>query len=260
VACASSKTGGVDGDCSNVTAGTDPDGECGTNELCDGAGTCRKKTDGAPCSAGAECESTFCVDDVCCESACTNDCTACAGALTGLADGNCGPVPEGVDPHSDCASNQRCNGAGACMCGWVVPAPGGACPAQCANCDNDTCTIACSQTDQCAGDTINCPPGLDCEVTCTGEQACRGATVNCPADQQCTVRCTCGGGVPLCCQQTQINCGATGTCNLVCGGRADACQQTNLVCGDNECAASCSPQTVNEPTLQCNNSCNCYPC
>lgn len=39
-ACLASKTGGSDGICGPVIAGTDPDGECGGTEVCDGAGAC----------------------------------------------------------------------------------------------------------------------------------------------------------------------------------------------------------------------------
>ena len=34
---------------------------------------------GDTCTANADCKSGFCVDAVCCESACTGDCLTCAG-------------------------------------------------------------------------------------------------------------------------------------------------------------------------------------
>jgi hypothetical protein len=263
VACAASKTDGADGDCSNVTAGTDPDGECGLGELCDGAGVCKKKSVGADCSSGNECESTYCADEICCATACTGNCEACSNAITGLADGTCGPVPVGDDPDQDCAANERCDGGSLCICGWVVAPPGGAsCPPQCSSCNMTTheCTISCSQANECANSTLNCPPGWDCTVACAGEESCRGATVNCPAGYACAVNCTCGGNVPSCCHQLQINCGVTGACEVFCGNGTDACLQTVLACGDNQCVADCVSQVDDKPALQCNNSCNCVPC
>ena len=51
---------------------------------------------GEACTEGAGCQSGFCVDGVCCESACGggagNDCQACSGAAGGAADGTCGAV------------------------------------------------------------------------------------------------------------------------------------------------------------------------
>ena len=40
-ACVSSKTGALDGVCSLIPAGTDPDNECGPG-TCDGAGRCQE--------------------------------------------------------------------------------------------------------------------------------------------------------------------------------------------------------------------------
>jgi len=51
---------------------------------------------GAACTQDAACQSGFCVDGVCCESACgggnTSDCQACGVAAGGTADGVCGAV------------------------------------------------------------------------------------------------------------------------------------------------------------------------
>ena len=77
------------------------------------------KQNGDPCTAPRECHSSFCVDGVCCDSACGNsdptDCQACsaaAGALiTSDGDGTCRPrrpgrlcraSSGGTDPAESC--------------------------------------------------------------------------------------------------------------------------------------------------------------
>ena len=50
----------------------------------------KTKDSGAACDANAQCGSTFCVDGVCCETACgvtTLDCVACSVAAAGTTDG-----------------------------------------------------------------------------------------------------------------------------------------------------------------------------
>ncbi len=93
---------------------------------------------GQPCMGGADCQSTFCVDGVCCDSICDQPCEACTdvarGAVpnskkgasdvlgSGGGDGFCGPVFQGQDPTDDCASQDpstcgtigTCDGNGAC--------------------------------------------------------------------------------------------------------------------------------------------------
>lgn len=117
MACDSASTGQADGLCRPLTKGLDPYGDCpdlGSCEAsCDGAGACRVD-DGAgqaesciaqqeDCSGtgeGAQCETGFCVDGVCCNSACDGTCEACdiAGSI-----GVCTAYGFGDDPESECA-------------------------------------------------------------------------------------------------------------------------------------------------------------
>lgn len=68
---------------------------------------------GVTCNADADCGSGFCVDGVCCNTACgggaTDDCQACSAALGAPTDGTCAPIPDG----SACSLG-TCN-QGACV-------------------------------------------------------------------------------------------------------------------------------------------------
>ncbi|HVV52127.1 MAG TPA: hypothetical protein VHO06_20835, partial [Polyangia bacterium] len=95
------------------------DADCVPGHSCV-AGSCGPKSNGQPCSAGSECASTFCVDGVCCNSACTGACHSCA-LSTSL--GTCAPSPaaaadpRGVctDQHAaSCGTDGTCDGAGGC--------------------------------------------------------------------------------------------------------------------------------------------------
>ena len=59
--------------------------------------TCGPKQNGQVCEAGSECVSGFCVDNVCCENACTGACRSCALASS---PGRCMPVASGNPPRS----------------------------------------------------------------------------------------------------------------------------------------------------------------
>jgi hypothetical protein len=94
---------------------------CASGLFCDPATvTCKpKKAMGLTCVAANDCASNFCVDGVCCGSACTDTCQACnvIGAV-----GNCTPVPVNTDPKDQCPTESAspcgrtgyCDGAGAC--------------------------------------------------------------------------------------------------------------------------------------------------
>src|SRR5206468_3307692 len=68
--------------------------DCAAPAVCAG-GSCGKIANGLPCRNTNQCQSGFCVDGLCCNAACTQQCMACdvSGAL-----GTCAQVPAG-NPH-----------------------------------------------------------------------------------------------------------------------------------------------------------------
>jgi hypothetical protein len=140
------------GTCSmaHVSAGT----MCNQTGACDGAGEC-KFINGIACQLDTQCFSSYCVDGVCCNSACNETCRACSGQNN---NGVCTPIAVGADPDNECA-NGACNGAGACIY------------------ENGE---ACSTKDDCVSGF--CVAALCCPTACitgefcaSGECACLGA-------------------------------------------------------------------------------------
>jgi hypothetical protein len=176
-ACSAAKKGsGSDGTCGAISPGSDPDNEC-TGASCNGAGACRLPN-GQICGTGTECESTLCIDGVCCNTACSSTCQACN--LAG-SPGTCTNVPANTDPGNECAGGD-CNGAGACE-----QANGAACsqPTQCISgfcvdgfCCDTACNAlcqACSATLKGSGANGTCgliAPGTDPQNECPGTNDC----------------------------------------------------------------------------------------
>jgi hypothetical protein len=111
---------------------------------------------GGACSTAAECDTGFCVDGVCCESACgggaPNDCLACSVEAGGSFDGICGPIR---CPILSCHEPATCDLAtGGCLSG---PASADGSPCN----DHDPCTVndAC-QAGLCEGSPS--PNGISC--------------------------------------------------------------------------------------------------
>lgn len=136
---------GSSGGCAPIQDRKDPQNECDDTYTCDGDGGCWSKNLGETCTHGGqcplgrcagkdasgegicvgsepagsecsedrECLSGYCVDGVCCESACAGTCKACAKDLTNADDGTCAPVPNG-EGDAECGTQRGCNGAGAC--------------------------------------------------------------------------------------------------------------------------------------------------
>jgi MYXO-CTERM domain-containing protein len=143
-----------------------------------------KSDNGSACSAGRECGSGFCVEKVCCDSACDGTCQACTAANKASGDdGACGDAKAGTDAHDDCATaaaatcqrDGTCDGAGACRlylegipCGDTNcednVQTGHACdgkgtcldnsqhPCDLYVCKGDACTIKCTDHADCAQD------------------------------------------------------------------------------------------------------------
>jgi len=116
------------------------------------------KTDGTACTDASECQSNFCVDGVCCSSACgggdAGDCQACAVAKGAVRDGTCAPVKMGT----------TCRIAvGLCDDAEVCDGTATACPANRVK----------------AAGTVCRPAGGDCDVA----EVCDGTASTCPTDQ-----------------------------------------------------------------------------
>ncbi len=80
---------------------------------------------GASCTHAGDCASGFCVDEVCCDSACAggqNDCQACSMLAGAVADGTCAPIKDGAL----CDDKLACTHADVCTqgaCGGVTNRP-----------------------------------------------------------------------------------------------------------------------------------------
>jgi hypothetical protein len=103
---------------------------CGDSSTCVApaacvGGSCGKISNGLPCHDAGQCQSGFCVDGVCCNAACTEQCMACdvAGLL-----GTCGQVPSG-SPHggrAPCtATDPLCGGQCSPASATTLQLPGG---------------------------------------------------------------------------------------------------------------------------------------
>jgi hypothetical protein len=190
------------------------------------------KANGQACDCAADCASGFCVDGLCCNTACTETCKACNGLN---APGTCAFVVMGAPPltadqcpkadPSTCGLDGTCDGAGAChryaaglkcragACDGASVGGGGVCdgagrckagPATlCAPYDCDPSASACFA--QCRADG-DCADGVKCVAGSCGPKA-RGAV--CAADQDC------GSGF----------CSDGVCCNVACDGACVSCNQ-----------------------------------
>jgi hypothetical protein len=174
------------GQCADGSKGDDEaDVDCG--------GVCVKCGVGKTCVKATDCQSSHCVDGVCCGEVCAGGCEACSQQLTGSANGQCMAVKSGTDPGGDCLKAELCGQGAACTCDDGVK-------------DGDETDVDCGGS-RCAP----CPHGRacvspsDCAVgSCSGGHCGDG----CAAGQA-----KCGGGSCVMLGDP-ANCGACGrSCN-----------------------------------------------
>jgi hypothetical protein len=222
-------------------------GGSGPNGPLDSVEVFALQPNGKPCQQRGECTSRFCVDGVCCESACAMPCMACSAAAKGQgADGVCGPVLAGLDPDDDCAPQGNppcqtpgiCNGSGACATVVGQPCAATSCESETVQTNIQVCNTAlqCVSSGSTDCSPYRCRNGA-CLLSCTSSDdcisgsACIGSHCLAPGDNgtPCTdaAQCTSGHCVDGVC------------CNTDCGGMCQACKASLKSSGfDGICGAA----------------------
>ena len=237
-AASSSGSGGAGGAGTEATGVCLPctnDGECSgiANSYCV-KGICvpQKKLADA-CGAASECLSGFCADKLCCNSACSGECSSCIGADTGGKNGTCGAVTAKTDPAGECnLPPQSTCGAKGSGCNGNAAKP------HCIDWDSGTECIA----QVCKDAEHVTPPG-----TCDGDGTCKPATTadcqgyqcqakaclaSCSGDGECAATHYCDAKTCLAKKKNGDSCGATNQC--ISGFCADG------VCCDSACDGACA--------------------
>jgi hypothetical protein len=235
--------GGGAGAAGNADAGGGAGGGAGAGGTSAGGGqpgrdaaTDGPKPLGQPCAGGAECDSTLCVDGVCCGSACGTLCQSCN--VPG-SEGTCTPIPAGKAPAAGAA--QRCAGQPAVTCGFDGTCDGNG------GCRRFPAGTQC-QSPSCSGATY--VPGAACDGrgTCMAPVAIGCAPYNCGTvngSLTCLSTCTSGGNE---CVQTAScvngSCGARPPQSNGAGCMANSECTSNFcvdgVCCENACAGACN--------------------
>ena len=192
---------------------------------------------GPSCALGFECASGFCVDGVCCDTACDGACESCIAVNTGGVDGTCAQVKDGTDPDHACLDS------GAPACGTNGLCKAGACDTYAGpDCDSGKCVDG----DDCASGF--CVEGICCDQACAaGCFACSRALKGSGVDGVCEFAAQgtdphhfCSDAPGPSCSETKV-CDAKGACAL--GDAACApqlCQPGGCIPGcidDSGCAA-----------------------
>jgi hypothetical protein len=205
------------------------------------------RPNGTACASGGECKSTFCVDGVCCNEACTDTCVSCA---LGPTKGMCTPYAEGTDPEMECGAKQPPSSdgtdAGATTAADAAPSDGGA----------SASDGATSSSDGSAGGSdalvINTPDGgfsstpAMCAGTCGGARACKypDSTKSC--------------GKSFCNDSKNVVsfvCDGNGGCTL---GLA-ACTDYTCDSATSACGTRCTTHSDCLPGSYCNGNSQCVP-
>jgi hypothetical protein len=190
------------------------------------------RDNGQPCTDASQCASTYCVDGVCCDSACDGMCSACdvqnsVGACTMVP---AGEVPRRsecpADPAQSCGLDGKCDGNGACS---KYPVGMECSPAACTADGHGVMTAArCDGMGRCVPSTTStpCDPYLCDSSTSRCFTGCT-TVAECAAPNPCNAgKCGKKPNGDLCGDASECNSGrcADGVCcNIDCTGACTAC-------------------------------------
>ncbi|MGZ3454451.1 MAG: hypothetical protein ACXVEF_32895, partial [Polyangiales bacterium] len=218
------------------------DASCPTGSVCGAApgpsaGKC-VKTDGQKCGDKTECGSGFCVDGMCCESLCGNQCEACN--VMG-AEGKCSGVTG--DPHG---SRAACDDGGGDKC-KALQCDSTKDRTKCAGykgglatpCGDPSCTAGTATSGRTCDGMGSCKPATTtaCGAYACGDKECK---TTCTADTDCSTGYGCEKTSGKCQPQTSV-CSADGTQSVP----ADKTQP----------AKACDPYKCDPSTGNCYSTC-----
>jgi hypothetical protein len=192
---------GSEGSCTVISVGAQDHSATapcdGPMQYCSGSGTCstNKKPNGGLCPNGAtDCGSGFCIDGVCCATACTGNCQSCA--VPG-SEGSCVFSRAGeqdTNATTPCTgAGMFCDGTGVCQSG--KKANGATCSAA-ADCGSNYCVDGVCCEEACTGTCYTCAASGNGK--CTGVIAGStdsNATTKCEAPNFCTALHECTSGL-----------------------------------------------------------------
>jgi len=164
------------------------DSQCASDQFCQLAlgGKCVAKANvGVPCAGPNGCNSGFCVDGVCCDTACTGACQACSSTVEpSLTSGTCGPRAKGASSKGDACGAFFCDGtAVGCPASCAVDADcikDGHCDKTKLLCDNDKAYgQPCTFGNECVGAEY-CVDATCCEeMSCAVGKSCKNEQGKC---------------------------------------------------------------------------------
>ena len=236
------------------------------------------------CTKNSDCNSKYCVDGFCCNSACggnlTSDCQACSLARGAKANGICTTLP----------ATATCRPvAGACDVKENCDGKSSDCPADTFKSSSTVCRVAtggCDLAESCTGGVATCPTdkrkaaGTVCRTSAGGcdlAESCDGSATACPTDGfkasgtvcratagGCDVAESCSGKAAACpadsfassgtvCRATAGDCDVAESCSgKIAACPADSYKASSVVCraasGDCDVAENCSGKAAACPT------------
>lgn len=176
------------------------DGDCASGNYCETMACVGKKSNGQACVTSNQCTSGFCIDNICCSTACTGQCQVCG------AGGTCGTLMNGNDTNSTptCSTTMTCDASGQCkkVNGQVCTGTNDCLSGNCVDgyCCNSMCTTQCQGcgVPNSLGMCVNLPLNTDdtnAMTTCTGTKTCNGSgQCKDKAGQPCSGGGTCASG------------------------------------------------------------------
>ncbi|MGZ3419797.1 MAG: Kelch repeat-containing protein [Polyangiales bacterium] len=190
---------------------------------------------GTKCADSTECTSGFCVDGVCCESACAGQCEACDVAGS---EGTCSVVagaPHGTRTACVAAGTgvcaRACDGGDRTQCNFASTS---------VTCSPASCAAGTATTASTCDGAGNCPMPIkvDCTPYACGDMACK---TSCTTDADC-------GGANVCDKPT-------GKCIVAVDSKCSPDGLTAIPTDTTKPAVACAPYTCNTSTGKCGSRC-----